>query len=98
MVLFLQSCKSYAKVSADRFPKVPDGMSTLLSRILDFEGGERQPLMACAAVRMGGGGVRPPAGSDTSPRPKAASNKKPPEAGGVFNGTPDWITDGLRPS
>jgi len=38
--------------------------------------GERQPLMTGAAGRMVGGGVRSSAGSDETPRPKAASNPR----------------------
>jgi len=36
--------------------------------------GERQPFVTGAAGRMVGGGVRPPAGSDTTQRAKRASN------------------------
>jgi len=36
--------------------------------------GERQPLVGGTARRVGGGGVRPPAGSDETPRAQRASH------------------------
>jgi len=51
---------------------------SLVSRA-GFDHGEKQRPMALAAGRMGGGGLEPSAGSDGTPRPKGASNQRPPD-------------------